>query len=276
MRRTARPPVMTEVCLGIAMLITILPIAWLVLLSFQSNKALVQADWTLIATTSNYADLFGSNSVFAAQLLNSLLIVIGTVAICLGVGGLTAYSLSRLEWSSKTVAIGLSLAAMLTILPPMALVPGLYGVLSQYGLYGTIVGLILLDSLFNLPFTILLLKVYFDRIPPELRDAARVDGANEWRTLLSVMLPLATPGLASAGIYVGIMAWNEFLFALTMTSGGASAPITVGIAALVQPTQIVWGQMAAAGVITAIPIIIIAILFSRRIVAGLTAGAVKG
>jgi len=128
----------------------------------------------------------------------------------------------------------------------------------------------------NLPFATILMKVYFDRVPLELREAALMDGAPEWRVFSRVMLPLAAPGAAAVAIYTAIMAWNEFLFGLTMTAGGTTAPITVGIASLVQPYEIAWGQMAAAGALTAIPIIVIAIVASRRIVSGLTRGATKG
>lgn len=103
-----------------------------------------------------------------------------------------------------------------------------------------------------------------------------IDGAGEFRTFFSVMLPLVRPGLAAVGIYAGIMAWNEFLFGLTMTSGGSSAPLTVGIASLVQPYEVTWGEMSAAGVLAAAPVIILAALANRSIVAGLTSGAIKG
>jgi ABC-type glycerol-3-phosphate transport system permease component len=109
-----------------------------------------------------------------------------------------------------------------------------------------------------------------------LREAALVDGASELRTFLRIVLPLVRPGLAAVGVFTGIMAWNEFLFGLTMTSGGVTAPLTVGIASLVQEYEVAWGQMAAAGALAAVPIIVLAMVANRQMVAGLTGGAVKG
>jgi multiple sugar transport system permease protein len=117
---------------------------------------------------------------------------------------------------------------------------------------------------------------YFSGIPNELRDAARVDGAGEVRTLVSIMAPLVRPGLAATGVFVGIMAWNEFLMGLTMTSGGRTAPVTVGIAGFLQTYSVTWGQLAAAGTVAAIPMVILAVFANRSIVAGLMSGSVKG
>jgi ABC-type glycerol-3-phosphate transport system permease component len=140
----------------------------------------------------------------------------------------------------------------------MTLVPGLYVTLDAIGLLGSLLGLIVLNTVFNLPFATVLMKVYFDRIPHEMQEAARIDGASELRTFLQVMLPLAVPGAAAVAIFVAIMSWNEFLFGLTMTSGGRTSPITVGIAALVQPYAIEFGRMAALGTAVALPILVLA------------------
>jgi len=265
-----------EIILGLAILAVLLPIAWMVWLAFQSGKAIVSPGWNASLTTGNFTQLFASSQPYATQFVNSVEIVIGTVILVLLVGGMAGYSLSRLNWSRRTTIILLAITAILPIIPPMALVPGLYTTLNNLGVLGTIPGLILLDTVFNLPFATILMKVYFDRVPADLREAALIDGAREWRVFTRVMLPLAAPGAAAVAIFTAIMAWNEFLFGLTMTSGGTTSPITVGIASLVQPYEVDWGPMAAAGTITALPIIIIAIFASRKIVSGLTAGAVKG
>jgi multiple sugar transport system permease protein len=148
--------------------------------------------------------------------------------------------------------------------------------LNAMGLLGTVWGLIIVNAFFNLPFAVLLMSSYFQGLPEELREAAVVDGASEWRAFRSVMLPLVKPGLSSVGVFVAIMAWNEFLMGLTLTSGGQTAPITVGIAGLLQPFVVTWGELSAAGVVAAIPIILMAVFANRQIVSGLTAGAVKG
>ena len=148
--------------------------------------------------------------------------------------------------------------------------------LGELGLLGSISGLILVNAFLNAPFATLLMSSYFRGIPEELREAAMVDGTSEWGTFTRIMLPLVRPGLAAVGIFTGIMTWNEFMMGLTLTSGGSTAPVTVGIAGLLQPYAVTWGEMAAAGTVAAVPIIAMAIVANRHIVAGLTAGAVKG
>ncbi|MFD0507742.1 carbohydrate ABC transporter permease [Streptomyces chiangmaiensis] len=196
--------------------------------------------------------------------------------LCLVFGSLAGYALSQLilpRWGTIPLLL---LAGFIPLIPPMVLVPGLYATMTSLGLIGGNFGLILLNTVFQMPFAALLMKVYFDGVPNTLREAALIDGASEFATFRAVMLPLVKPGLAAVGTFTGIMAWNEFLFALTMTSGGTTSPLTVGIASLVQPYEVAWGQMAAVGTLAAVPIIIISVIANRYIVAGLTAGAVKG
>lgn len=267
---------LTEVLLGISVLIGLIPIAWMIILAFQDGRDIINSTWSFSFTLDNFAQLFRPGEPFIAQLVNSVLIVAGTVVLCLVVGALAGYALSQLalpRWLTFTM---LALSAFLTIIPPMTLVPGLYITLSGLQLLGSITGLIMLNVVFQLPFATLLLKVYFDGVPMSLREAALVDGASESRTFVSVMLPLVRPGMAAVAVFTGIMAWNEFLFGLVMTSGGRTSPLTVGIASLVQPYEVAWGPMAAVGSLAAVPIIIMAVIANRQIVASLTAGAVKG
>lgn len=266
----------TEIALGVTILAVLAPIGWMLVLAFQSSRAIVSTGWEFDLSARNFADILDPTQPYPSQLRNSVLIVLGTVLLCLLVGALAGYSLSRLPWSRRTTVVLLGASGLVPIIPPMALVPGLYATLQNLGVLGTVAGLVMLNTVFNLPFATILMKVYFDRVPVELREAALIDGASEWRVFYRVMLPLAAPGAASVVIYTAIMAWNEFLFGLTMTSGGTTAPITVGIASLVQPYEIAWGQMAAIGTVTAVPIILITVLASRRIVSGLTRGATKG
>jgi multiple sugar transport system permease protein len=192
------------------------------------------------------------------------------------IGSLAGYALSKLAPPRWLVVPALVVAAFIPLVPPITLVPGLYLLLNELGLLGTVWGLILVNAFFNMPFAVLMLTSYFSSIPDELREAAMVDGASPWRSFVSVMLPLVRPGLAATGIYVGIMTWNEFLMGLTLTSGGTTAPLTVGIAGLLQPYAVTWGELSAAGTVAAIPIILLAVFANRHIVAGLTTGAVKG
>lgn len=264
-----------EAALILAILIIALPIAWTLLLAFLPNRAIVSSSWQFPFWLGNFQDVF-ANGTFGIQLLNSLGIVVGTVVLCLVIGSIGGYSLAKLQPPKWVALPTLGLAAVVPLIPPATLVPGLYVLLDDLGLLGTVPGLILVNTLFNLPFATLLMSSYFAALPEELREAALVDGANEFKVYLAVMLPIARPGMAATGIFVGIMAWNEFLMGLTLTSGGSTAPVTVGIAGFVQQYSVTWGQLAAAGTVAAVPMLLLAVFANRHIVAGLTAGAVKG
>ncbi|PFG29733.1 carbohydrate ABC transporter membrane protein 2 (CUT1 family) [Paramicrobacterium agarici] len=275
-RQRSRGSVLVDVIILITAIATVIPIAWTLFQSFLPNRAIVNRSWDFPFWIGNFTEVLSPESSFIAQIGNSLVITAGTVLLCLILGALSGYALSRLSPSKWLTIPALVLAAFLPLVPPMTLVPGLYLTMGSLGLLGSNLGLIFINTLFNLPFAVLLLRSFFSQIPEELREAALVDGASEARAFFSVALPLVRPGLASVGIYVAIMAWNEFLFGLTMTSGGPSAPLTVGIASLVQPFDVTWGEMAAAGTIAAVPIVVLAIVANRYIVTGMTAGAVKG
>lgn len=272
-RRRSHLPV--EIALVITMLAVIIPIAWTTMLGFLPNRAIVSSDWQFPFWLGNYRDVF-ADGTFTRQLLNSVGIVVGTIVLCLVLGAFGGYSLAKLKPPRWVSYPALGIAGLIPLIPPATLVPGLYVLLNDLGLLGTVLGLVLVNTLFNLPFATLLMSSYFAALPEELREAALMDGASELRTFLSVMVPLVRPGLAATGIFVGIMAWNEFLMGLTMTSGGATAPVTVGIAGFLQQYAVTWGQLAAAGTIAAIPMVVLSIVASRHIVAGLTAGGVKG
>jgi ABC-type glycerol-3-phosphate transport system permease component len=277
--RAANPRVSlaAELTLAAAMLVIIAPVVWLVVLAAQPQADVVSAGWRFGFTTRNVTSLFGAGEPYVAQFTNSVIIVVGTVALCLGGGSLAGYSLSRLGWSRRTTVTILGATGLITVIPPMTLVPGLYVTLNSVGVLGSVAGLIFLNTVFNLPFATVLMKVYFDRVPGELREAALIDGASEARTFARIMLPLAAPGAAAVAIFVAIMSWNEFLFGLTMTAGGTTAPLTVGIAGLVQPEGVPrFGEMAAMGAIMVMPVLVIAAVANRWIVAAISQGAVKG
>lgn len=264
-----------ELLLVLAMLIVVLPIVWTTMLAFLPNRAIVSSSWSFPFWTGNYSEVFHSGAFFT-QIRNSVGIVLGTVVLCLLIGSVSGYSLAKLHPPRWITTPTLALAALIPLVPPATLVPGLYVLLQGVGLLGTVWGLVLVNTLFNLPFAALLMSSYFSSIPDELREAARVDGAGEVRTFLAIMIPLVRPGVAATGVFVGIMAWNEFLMGLTMTSGGATSPVTVGIAGFLQQYSVTWGQLAAAGTVAALPMVALAIFANRHIVAGLTSGSVKG
>lgn len=251
------------------------PILWMVFVAFQTPRRINEPGLGFDFSLYNFEQLFGPGEVYGQQVVNSVLIVAGATLLCLVCGTLAGYSLSQLGWSNRVVYSVLGGAAILQLIPPMTLVPGLYVTLLNLGLLDTLWGLIVLNTVFNLPFATILMKFYFDTLPEELREAASIDGASETRTFMGVMLPLAGPGVGAVSIFIAIQIWNEFLFGLVFTSGGEESPITVGIATFIQPQALQFGPMAAIGVVTAIPIILLAVVANRQIVAGLTQGAVK-
>lgn len=262
--------------LGGSLLATVVPLIWLMTIAFQRPRAIVTPGWNFEFSFENFSEVFAPGQIYGPQVINSVVLVIAATALCLVVSTFAGYSLSQLQWSTRTVVVLLSVSGLLQIIPPMTLVPGLFVTLTTYNLDGTLMGLILLNTVFNLPFATIMVKFYFDSLPAELRESASIDGASEFGTFRRIMLPLAGPGIASVAIFTAIQIWNEFLFGLVFTTGGAQSPITVGIATLIQPQEIKYGAMAAVGVVTAIPIIILAVVANRQIIAGLTAGAVKG
>lgn len=266
---------LVELALALVVLVGVLPIAWTVLLAFLPNRAIVSSSWQFPFWLGNFREVLGDDA-FLAQIGNSATIVVGSVLICLVIGSAGGYGIAKLAPPRWVLVPSVVLAAVIPLVPPATLVPGFYVVLGELGLLGTTTGLVLLNALANLPFAMLLMATYFTGVPDELREASLVDGASELRSFVSVSLPVVRPGLAAVAIFVAIMSWNEFLLGLTMTSGGRTAPITVGIAGLLQPYAVTWGQLSAAGTVAAVPIIALAVFANRHIVAGLTAGAVKG
>lgn len=264
-----------EVVLALAVLVTVAPVVWLLVTAVNTPREIIVPGFSFEFSWTNLAEIFGPGSVIGQQVVNSLVITLGTVVVCLAIASLAGYSLSHLHWPPVVTWVALGAAALIQVIPPMSLVPGLYLTLQSLGLLNSLAGLILLNVVFNLPFATIMMKVYFDNVPHEIREAGLVDNASEARVFTLLMLPLVRPGLAAVGIYVAITSWNEFLMGLTLTTGGPRSPITVGIASLVQPYEINYGPMAALGAVTVIPVIALALAANRQIVAGLTGGAVK-
>jgi len=275
-RRRAPFSSITALVLAGAIAATVVPLLWMVVVAFQQPRSIVTPGWNIDLSLENFLQVFSPGQIYGTQVVNSVILVVAATGICLIASIFAAYSLSQLNWPRRVVIGVLAAAALLQVIPPMTLVPGLFGTLTTLNLNGSLLGLILLNVVFNLPFAMIMLKFAFDALPTELRESASIDGASDFGAFRRVMLPLAAPGIAAVAIYTAIQVWNEFLFGLVFTTGGAQAPITVGIATLIQPQEIKFGGMAAIGVVTAVPIIILAIAANRQIVAGLMGGAVKG
>lgn len=169
----------------------------------------------------------------------------------------------------------LGAALLVQLAPQAALVPAYYGLLGSLGLLDTITGLVLVNTVFNLPFAVFLLKVYFDAIPNDLRDAALVDGCTGAMAFWRVVLPLAAPGVAAVTILVAVLTWNDFLMALSLTLTPNAQTVTVGIANFMQNFSVQFGELTAASAVATVPLVILAALAHRYIVAGLTGGALK-
>jgi multiple sugar transport system permease protein len=233
--------------------------------------------WPTHVTLQNYITAFSTSlgNHFGRALLNSLIIGSVTTVVGLAAGIFAAYALSRLNFRGKFLVTGFILAA--SMFPLVALVTPLFQLFTNIHWIGTYQALIIPDISFVLPLTIYTLTAFFNEMPWELEEAARIDGATPWQAFRKVILPLAAPGLFTTAILAFISAWNEFLIA-SQLSGDNTQPVTVAIASFTgsQPHQEPYTTIMAAGTIVTVPLVILVLVFQRQIVAGLTAGGVKG
>ena len=262
---------------------TVAPYLWLVIssISYKSELLTVPLRWfPAHPTLENYQKLFfgggatgESISLFLLSLKNSAIIAFFATSICLILGSLSAYALSRLAFPGSRHYLLLLMAAQL--LPPVSIVIPGYIILKKLALIDKFEGVVLVYLSFILPFVIWILRGYFSTIPPELEDAARIDGCTRLQALYKVVLPLAGPGLASTAVYAFIASWNEFFYAFIYTSVNAKTlPVLIAeFSSKFGPDYI---SMSAAGVVASLPPLLLALLFQKYLVRGLTAGAVKG
>jgi multiple sugar transport system permease protein len=273
-----RTKVLWAIGITIVVLYALVPVAWLVSLSLKSPDT-IGTDKNFLpsnATFDNYSNLFTGESDFPEALRNSLLAAGGATLIAIVLAAMAAYALARLNFTGKALILSGSLA--IAIFPPISIVGSLFAVWRNIGLFDTIPGLIIPYMTFSLPLAIYTLSAFYREIPWELEQAAQVDGATQWQAFTKVILPLAAPGTFTAAILVFIFAWNDFLFANTLTSTDAARTVPATLAFFTGASQFDQpiGAIAAAAVLVTVPIIIMVLIFQRRIVAGLTAGAVKG
>jgi multiple sugar transport system permease protein len=225
------------------------------------------------ATTDHYISIFESHP-FLRIILNSAIVAASTTMLSLIIGSIAAFGLAKLRIRYKALILGFVLSV--SMFPPIATVSPLYIIIRGLGLRDTWWALIITYTTFSLPLTIWILHNFFREIPDEIYLAARVDGCSPFQAFYKIMLPLSAPGMFTTAILVFIFSWNEFLFALTFTSTPASRTIPVGIALFPGLHEIPWGDIAAASVVVTIPLVILVFAFQKRIIEGLTAGAVKG
>jgi trehalose/maltose transport system permease protein len=251
------------------------PFYWAVVASFTSEARLFQGPTLLPGeiVTDHYRALFTQRD-FWIPIRNSLVVAGTTTLFCVGVGALCAYALARLQFRGKALLLGFILAV--GMFPQISVVSPLYMLLRELRLINTYPGLVLPYLTFAMPLTVWLLVGFFRQLPAELEEAAMVDGASRLRAFGEVIVPLALPGLATTAILTFVYSWNEFLFALSFTLGPERQTVPVAIALFRGQYQIPWGQILAAAVVATAPVTLLVLAFQRRIVQGLTAGAVKG
>jgi multiple sugar transport system permease protein len=278
-RHIRRPPakrVLLWISVILIMLFCLFPFYWLINVSMKTGADLSNADlFPPSPTLDNYDSIF-QNSAFTKALRNSAIIAGTTTVLSLLIGSFAGYALARLRFPRKFLLLALVLS--ISTFPPIAIAAPLFKLWTDIGLFNTYIGLILPSLTFALPLTIYILASFFKEIPKELEEAALVDGATRFQAFRKVVVPLSAPGMVTAGLLVFIFAWNEFLFAITLTSTPDRRPVPAAIAFFTGSSQfeIPLGTISAASVVVTVPLIILVLIFQKRIVAGLTAGAVKG
>jgi ABC-type glycerol-3-phosphate transport system permease component len=251
------------------------PLYWTIVSSLTPEVRLFEAPPLVptAATLEHYRALFETRS-FWVPIRNSLVVAGATTLLATSAGALCAYALARLRFRGK--ALLLSFALAVSMFPQITLVSPLYLLLRAVGLINTYPGLVLPYLTFATPLTIWLLAGFFRQLPAHLEEAALVDGASRLRTFIEIVLPVSAPAVAATAIVTFIYCWNEFLFALSFTLGPERHTVPVAIALFRGRYHVPWGEVLAASVVTTAPVALLVLAFQRRIVQGLTAGAVKG
>ncbi|WP_408009547.1 carbohydrate ABC transporter permease [Pseudalkalibacillus sp. A8] len=262
--------------LFIFIFLVMFPFLWILISSLKpvselfGEKAFVP--FTSDPTFVNYQSVF-VNHPFLTYLKNSLIVSGVTTIYTVLIASFAAYAIARMKFRGKTVILGLVLSV--SMFPQIATISPIYIILKNLGLTNSYIGLIIPYTTITLPLSIWILVTFFRKIPFDLEEAAKIDGASIMQTYWRVILPLAVPGIFTTAILVFIAAWNEFLFALVLNTQEAYKTVPVGIAMFQGQFTIPWGEISAATVVVTVPLVIMVLLFQRRIVSGLTSGAVK-
>ncbi|MBP0616178.1 carbohydrate ABC transporter permease [Jiella mangrovi] len=257
-------------------LFSVFPFYYAILTSLKSGTALFRVNYLPVDfDLANYEGVL-TNGVFPTNILNSVIVAVVVVAISLFLAVTAAYALSRINFAGR----GLLLLTILAVsmFPQIAVLAGLFEMVRWAGLYNTLFSLIFAYMIFTLPFTVWVLTTFMRDLPVEIEEAAIVDGASPFTIVMRVFLPLMWPALVTTGLLAFIAAWNEFLFALTFVSNNSTRTVPVAIALLsgASEQEIPWGTIMAASVIVTVPLIVLVLIFQRKIISGLTAGGVKG
>ena len=257
-------------------LYAVFPFYYAIVTSLKAGSQLFSVEYfPMTWNWDNYVSVFREQP-FAYNLLNSVLVSFAVVALSLFFGVTAAFALGRVQFRGR----GLLLMTVLgvSMFPQVAVLSGMFELIRGFGLYNNLLGLVISYMIFTLPFTVWVLTTFMRDLPKELEEAAIMDGANPWEIIVKVFMPLMWPALITTGLLAFIAAWNEFLFALTFTLTNTQRTVPVAIALISGASQyeLPWGNIMAASVIVTLPVVVLVLIFQRRIVSGLTAGAVKG
>lgn len=277
-----KTPLLGRIALYVAatvlVLVSVFPFFYALATSFKTGPALF--DSSLLPTSvswSNYISLFTlAEQPFGRHILNSVMVSVLVVAISLFLGVSAAYALGRISFKGR----GLLLTAILgvSMFPQVAVLAGMFELIRFLGLYNKALGLVLPYMIFTLPFTVWVLTTFMKQLPKELEEAAIMDGCSPFRIIKDVFMPLLWPALVSTGLLAFIAAWNEFLFALTfvLDNNERTVPVSISLISGASKYEIPWGNIMAASVLVTLPLLALVLAFQKKIVSGLTAGAVKG
>jgi trehalose/maltose transport system permease protein len=262
--------------LALIVFYTVFPFYWAIVSSLKSGSDLFTVDfWPPHPAWDNYVAVFREQP-FGRNILNSVFVAVSTVILSLTLAVAAAYALGRIQFRGRTTLLIVVLGV--SMFPQIAVLSGMFELIRSMGLYNNLLALTLSYMIFTLPFTVWVLTTFMRELPKELEEAAIVDGAKPFTIVTKVFMPLMGPALATTGLLAFIAAWNEFLFALTFTlsSEMRTVPVAIALISGASSFELPWGNIMAASVIVTVPLIILVLIFQRRIVSGLTAGAVKG
>jgi trehalose/maltose transport system permease protein len=261
---------------GVIVFSAVFPFYYAILSSMKSGSELFRTDFFPLSwNLGNYRSVF-RDQPFATNLWNSVQVSFAAVALSLFLAVTAAFALARVRFRGRALLLFTILGV--SMFPQVAVLSGMFQMIRGLGLYNHLLGLVLSYMILTLPFTVWVLTTFMRDLPKELEEAAILDGASSWTIVTRVFMPLMWPALVTTGLLAFIAAWNEFLFALTFTLTSDQRTVPVGIALMsgASPQELPWGNIMAASVIVTLPLIGLVLIFQRRIVSGLTAGAVKG
>nr|WP_297462029.1 carbohydrate ABC transporter permease [uncultured Halomonas sp.] len=262
--------------IGVLMVYAIFPFYYAVITSLKPASELFRVDyWLTSVDFSSYRRVLSQDS-FIQAIGNSVLVAVCVVFIALLLGLTAAYALGRVRFRGRTSVLLIVLGV--SMFPQVAVLAGLFEVVRVLNIYNSPWALVLSYTIFTLPFTVWVLTTFMRQLPMELEEAAIMDGATPWVTITRVFLPLMWPAMATTGLLAFIAAWNEFLFALTftLTNDQRTVPVAIALISGGSAHELPWGPIMAASVVVTVPLVVLVMIFQRRIVSGLTAGAVKG